>query len=114
MSADPWVQTYCAPIGSLAESIYFGPDGARLFGWLHRPRVAKTDTGLVICQPFGYEAICSHRAARSLAEAAAALGMPALRFDYLGTGNSAGTESEADQIDVWSRDVLTAIAELQS
>lgn len=114
MSADPWTEAHRAPIGSLAECIYFGPVEGRLFGWLHRSQVAaKSDTGIVICQPFGYEAICSHRAARNLAEAAAAMGVPALRFDYRGTGDSAEIEPEADQIDVWSQDVLSAIAEMQ-
>jgi alpha-beta hydrolase superfamily lysophospholipase len=114
MSADPGIKPQGARSAGLAESIYFGPEGARLFGWLHRPRVgAGTDMGLVICPPFGYEAICSHRAARSLAEAAAELGMPALRFDYLGTGDSAEIEPEADQIDTWSQDVLTAITAMQ-
>jgi alpha-beta hydrolase superfamily lysophospholipase len=114
MSADPCIKPHGARIASLAESIYFGPDGARLFGWLHRPSVGTgTDMGLVICPPFGYEAICSHRAARSLAEAAAELGIPALRFDYLGTGDSAEIEPEADQVDIWSQDVLTAITAMQ-
>ena len=38
--------------------------------------------GVVICNPFGYEAICSHRSVRTFAEAAAAAGAPTLRFDY--------------------------------
>jgi pimeloyl-ACP methyl ester carboxylesterase len=114
MSADSWVEPHSAPIGSLAESLYFGPDEGRLFGWLHRPPAkARTNVGLIICQPFGYEAICSHRGSRALAEASAALGVPALRFDYLGTGDSAEIDPEADQIDVWSRDILRAIQELQ-
>jgi alpha-beta hydrolase superfamily lysophospholipase len=100
--------------GSSAKYFYFGPDDRMLAGWLHVPRVnSRNDTGLVICQPFGYEAICSHRAARTLAEAACDLQMPALRFDYLGCGDSDEIDSEADQIDVWLRDVLIAIEELQ-
>jgi pimeloyl-ACP methyl ester carboxylesterase len=101
-------------VTGLAESIYFGPDESRLFGWLHSPSVGvQVDTALVICPPFGYEAICSHRAERNLAEAAAELGVPALRFDYLGTGDSTDIEADADQFDVGSQSILRAIVEVQ-
>jgi alpha-beta hydrolase superfamily lysophospholipase len=114
MNADPYIKSQNARLTSLAECIYFGPDEGRLFGWLHRPSVGtETDTGLVICPPFGYEAICSHRASRNLAEAAAAAGIAALRFDYLGTGDSAEIEPEADQFDVWSQNILSAVSEMQ-
>src|ERR1700733_296117 len=96
-----------------AQALYFNSGEHRLFGWLHRPpNDSKVDIGVVICNPFGYEAICSHRGTRAFAEAIAAVGMPALRFAYLGTGDSAEIDPQADQIQTWTRDVLTAAEEL--
>ena len=94
-----------------AQPIYFGTAKCRLFGWLHP--AAKAEIGVVLCQPFGYEAICAHRGTRAFAEAIAAAGMPALRFDYLGTGDSAEIDPQADQLEAWTRDVLIAAEELQ-
>src|SRR5208282_6426264 len=72
-----------------AEPLYFASESHSLFGWLHWPRgVPMASVGVVICNPFGYEAICGHRSMRAFAEAAASVGVPALRFDYLGTGDS--------------------------
>lgn len=68
--------------------------------------------GVVLCQPFGYEAICGHRGMRRFAESAAARGIPALRFDYLGTGDSADLVGNADQIEVWTQDIVAAVREL--
>jgi alpha-beta hydrolase superfamily lysophospholipase len=98
----------------LSEPLYFSADNSRLFGWLHRPGAARTsDLGMVICKPFGYEAICGHRTMRTLADSAAGLGVPVLRFDYRGTGDSADGDASADQIEVWLRDVAAAISTLR-
>ncbi len=97
-----------------AQAFYFNSGGHRLFAWLHpSPGNLKSDIGIVLCKPFGYEAICSHRGVRAFAEAIAAAGMPALRFDYLGTGDSAEINPDADQVQVWTRDVLAAAEELR-
>jgi dienelactone hydrolase len=104
----------CSVTGEVAEALYFDSGGQRLFGWLHRPPAGViANVGLVVCKPFGYEAICSYRSMRAFAEAAAALGVPTLRFDYLGTGDAAEIDPRADQLQVWSRDVVAAVAELQ-
>ena len=96
------------------EALYFDSNNRRLFGWLHSSSLGgSAKSGLVICKPFGYEAICSHRGTRAFAEAAAALGIPTLRFDFLGTGDSAEIDPQEDQFEAWSRDVAAAVEELR-
>jgi len=102
-----------APAASPSEALYFPADAPRLFGWLHRPARATHDLGVVICKPFGYEALCGHRSLRAFAEMAAAAGVPALRFDYRGSGDAADTDPDAEQIQLWGEDLLAAIAELR-
>lgn len=69
--------------------------------------------GLLICKPFGHEAVYSHASTRAFAEAAAATGIPAMRFDYAGTGDSSDLEPETDQLDCWLGDCLASVKELQ-
>jgi dienelactone hydrolase len=96
------------------EPLYFLSGSRQLFGWLHRPASdRKPAWGVVICKAFGYEALCGHRNVREFAETTAGLGMPALRFDYLGTGDSADIDPNADQIEVWIADIAAAVAELR-
>ncbi|HEY4213941.1 MAG TPA: alpha/beta fold hydrolase [Steroidobacteraceae bacterium] len=98
-----------------AEPIYFPSGDQTLFGWLHPARGGiPSDAGVVICSPFGYEAICSHRSLRAFADACAAAGIPALRFDYFGTGDSSGNAFEGDQITRWCDDIRAAIKALES
>lgn len=96
------------------QPLYFGAEAARLFGWLHRPAAGSlAGVGFVICNPFGFEEVCAHRSLRHFAQAAAEVGIPALRFDYEGCGNSAGDEFDADVLGRWTRSVHEAIDTLR-
>jgi pimeloyl-ACP methyl ester carboxylesterase len=85
------------------EPVYFGSSERQRFGWLHRPDAgaAPASMGLVVCNPFGYEAICAHRSLRHFATAAADAGVPAMRFDYDGTGDSVGSDGDPDRCASW-------------
>jgi pimeloyl-ACP methyl ester carboxylesterase len=98
-----------------AEPRYFGPPARPCFGWLHgaAPGTPARDVGLVVCNPFGYEALCAHRSLRHFAETAAALGVPALRFDYDGTGDSAGDDRDAARWVSWLSSVHAAVEEMR-
>ncbi|MHC9085861.1 serine aminopeptidase domain-containing protein [Luteimonas sp. RIT-PG2_3] len=84
-----------------AQAGYFGPAHAPRFAWLHRPDTAQCRIGLVIVPAFGYEAVCSRRALKHLAEDAARAGMLALRVDLDGTGDSAGDDFAPERVDAW-------------
>ncbi len=59
------------------------------FGWLHEPLPERrTRRAVVLCPPIGNEACNVHRPLVVLAEMLAREGLPTLRFDYPGTGDS--------------------------
>jgi alpha-beta hydrolase superfamily lysophospholipase len=105
--------TVLAPAGVIDEPLYFPAGASRLFAWLHRHPGQSSDTGLVICKPFGYEGLCAHRSLRVFAQTAAASGVPSLCFDYAGTGDSMDIDPSTDQIEAWCDDVVSAVAELR-
>ncbi|KAE8758339.1 MULTISPECIES: alpha/beta fold hydrolase [Paraburkholderia] len=80
------------------------------FGWLHP---AEGPGGVVLCSPFGYDALCTYRGMRRLAERLAARGMPVLRFDYPGTGDAAGEASEPGRWRAWIDSIKQAVALLR-
>ena len=100
--------------GIEGEPLYFPSGENTLFGWLHRPAGSATPSlGLVICSPFGYEALCAHRSIRVFAQMAASAGVPALRFDYRGTGDSSDVPEDTDQVRDGTQDVHAAIEALR-
>lgn len=68
--------------------------------------------GVLICNPVGHEYFRSHWALRQLAVHLSSKGYHVLRFDYYGTGDSAGSTamSGADQ---WIEDIQTAAEEIR-
>lgn len=98
-----------------ARPFYFGPEGARLFGWLHSPRPeARRGLGVLVCNPFGFEEVCAHRSLRQFAIALSEAGWPSLRFDHAGCGDSEGDEFMPDVPARWLAGVNTAIDTLKA
>jgi pimeloyl-ACP methyl ester carboxylesterase len=93
--------------------LYFGPSKRPLFGIYYPPaRQPGRNRGVVLCNPFGDEAIKAHRAYLALAQRLAAERFHVLRFDYSCTGDSAG-ESEDGRVAQWIEDVGVAADELK-
>jgi pimeloyl-ACP methyl ester carboxylesterase len=70
--------------------LFLPSDERRLFGVLHRPEAAAQNLGLVLCAPFAEEQKQGYRVLVELARRLTADGVPCLRFDYRGTGDSEG------------------------
>lgn len=95
--------------------IYFGAAERPLFGFYHPPSGAGIRRlGVVLCNPVGDDLIRAHRAFRHLAEALANAGFPVLRFDFDGTGDSAGDERDPDRVATWRADIKRAAVELRA
>ena len=99
--------------GGNIEAFYFGPSGKALFGCHHAPVSGPArDHGVVLCYPMGQEFIRAHRAFRQLALRLSRVGFHVLRFDYYGSGDSAGDSSEGDTRQ-WISDIATAVDEVK-
>lgn len=91
-----------------ARPLWFGPTDRPLFGWYHPARGATPRAALVMCSPFGHEAMSVHRGYVHLARRFAANGIAVLRFDYDGTGDSAGDARDPDRVPAWIRSIRLA------
>ena len=92
------------------EALYLGEGESSFFGWYHAEEsAAPADRVAVICGPVGHEYTRAHRTLRHLADRLARAGIPALRFDYHGVGDSAGSDLDADRVATWIQNIGQAI-----
>lgn len=92
---------------------FFGDSDRQLYGVYDPPRShSHNDEGVLLCYPMGQEYMRSHWASRQLVNQLCRAGMHCMRFDYYGTGDSAGTVADTD-LRQWQSDVNTAIREFK-
>jgi len=89
-----------------ATPLWFGPSERPLFGWVHVPDDGRARGAVVLCPPLARELVSTQSCYRLLAEALAGVGLLAIRFDYDGTGDSAGGDRDPHRVESW----LTSIA----
>jgi len=93
-------------------AMFFGPMRRPLFGAYH-PAVGAGNLGVVVCNPWGREYLCAHQSVGLLGRELSAAGHHVLRFDYGGTGDSAGDATE-ESLQSWREDLDWAIDEIIS
>ena len=96
-----------------SQPIWFGEKDRPAFGWVHLPTGGEALGGVLVCPPLGRDYLQSHYALRLLAEALAHAGFSVLRFDYDGTGNSAGDNRDPNRVKSWLGTVRCAVQVLR-
>ena len=93
-----------------ATPLWFGPAERPLFGWVHAPRGGMARGAAVLCPPLFLEQDVASYSFRRLAEELAARGVLAVRFDYDGTGDSAGGDADPGRVRAWQKSIAAAAA----
>lgn len=100
--------------GATEEPMFFGPADGPLFGVLHLPADNCIRGAVLICGSLGKEGMDSARLQRVVADTLARRGFAVLRFDYLGTGDSAYSQGRDDAVADWLHSIAEAAAYLTS
>lgn len=94
-------------------ALFFGDSASPLFGFHTEPAGDRDKShGVLVCPPIAQEHVRTHWALRQLAQALSRAGFHVFRFDWFGTGDSAGSLEEAT-LDRWVLDAEAAAAELR-
>ncbi|HKU39800.1 MAG TPA: alpha/beta hydrolase, partial [Polyangiales bacterium] len=109
-----WPGTLLSPTAAEVVPVWFGAEREPLFGMYHAPHGTPRRLAIALCPPFGYEAMCAYRPYLRLAELLAEHGFAVLRFDYHGTGSSAGGDLDPDRVGAWVGSICAAIDRLQA
>ena len=82
--------------------VFTNRNGLRLFGILHVPGRATTDLAVILLSPGVKMRVGPERLYCTLTERLVALGLPVLRFDFYGLGDSEGELTEELMKDVYN------------
>jgi len=97
----------------ITETLHFGPSSNPLLGIYHPASGQhQTEQAVLLCPSIGHEYIRSHWAMKRLANQLAKSGLPVLRFDYHGLGDSSLDCADVDSLELWQQDVVDASEEL--
>jgi pimeloyl-ACP methyl ester carboxylesterase len=100
-------------VGSVTRIGHLEAGGRQLLTSLHlAQRLRPRGVAVLLCNPFGEEASRAHRSFRVLATRLRDAGYSTLRFDYSGTGDSAGDAASA-RLETWIDDLAAAAAHLR-
>ena len=99
------------PATVVREPCWIRGDSVACFGWRHgAPDAPARDCVAIVCGPVGHEYTRAHRSLRHLADRLARAGIPALRFDYHGIGDSPGTDLDPGRVAAWRESLRAAVA----
>jgi hypothetical protein len=100
--------------GIVEVPTWFGPSDRPLFGWFVYPEDAQVRGAVVLCQPLAEEGNMAYRTFRTLSQRLALEGFLAFRFDYDGTGDSAGSFEDPHRAQAWIDSVDHALAAVRA
>jgi alpha-beta hydrolase superfamily lysophospholipase len=84
-------------------------EAGALLVWHDAPEREVREAAVILCRPFGYEAQCTHRSYRHLAQRLRESGFHVLRVDTHGTGDSSGGDQDGARVAAWVASVRAAI-----
>jgi alpha-beta hydrolase superfamily lysophospholipase len=96
------------------RALWFGPEDRPLFGWLHVPEDGRARGGVLLAPTLGIEEVNARYAYRRLADRLAESGFAVIRFDYDGTGDSAGEGDEPGRVAAWLGSIRTGLELLRT
>ncbi len=95
------------------QTLCFGKSGQQLFGVYYEPDnyTSNSTKSVLLCSPIGHEYISTHWAMRRLSARLTDAGFHVFKFDYFGTGDSAG-DFDDSSVEQWKSDMQMAATEL--
>lgn len=94
--------------------VWFGPEERPLLGWIDRPADDRARGAVVLCPPMGVELNFSQYILRVIAHELAEAGFVAFRFDYDGTGQSAGETNDPERVSAWLGSISHAVEHVRA